>query len=265
MPPNFNTSDGVHNFFIDMHDIFYSKENIDVKSGDIVEVDYRDRKNKRDPLLLRIIANAEEEGSTTTTSAQSAVNSGGENTGPATVVPDGKCGDGSSGEYASSDCYSGKLSSNGKTVTLHPVFWAKVEGMLNQIKAETNTVIPIKSSYRSKQNQFDIRKSRCPKALIKLGEQRFKTESWDVLEQNGPCDNHDPVGPVEGAGASNHIKGLAVDFIMDIECPSLRTNSAKYENCKNNSATFKLLTKYAPIFGIKNWDVEPWHWSHNGR
>jgi len=82
MPPSLDSTDGEHNFFIDMHDIFYSEEKIDVKVGDIVEVDYRDRKNKKDPLLLRLISSAKQEEGNKTVSASSAVESGGVSSNP---------------------------------------------------------------------------------------------------------------------------------------------------------------------------------------
>jgi len=183
-------------------------------------------------------------------------------------VPDGKCGDGSSA-YPLEECKRASLDSNGQIITLHPVFWGKINDLLNQIKAETGgttgTTIGIGESIRTKQDQFDIRKGRCPAALKNLGEEKFKTEPWSVLLSNGPCLNKTPTGAVEGDGRSNHIKGLAVDFNMDVPCQSSNVNSAQYEKCRATSNVFKLLNKYASGYVVKNYSVEPWHWSSNGR
>lgn len=179
-------------------------------------------------------------------------------------IPDGKCGDRSSA-YPLEDCKRASLDSNRQVITLHPVFWGKINDLLNQIKAETDNVITIGESIRTKQEQFNARKSRCPAALANLGEERFKTEPWSVLLQNGPCSDVTPVSAVEGSGQSNHIKGLAVDFRMDVGCPASNKNAKLYEKCRATSQVFKLLEKYASGYAVFNYSVEPWHWSSNGR
>lgn len=178
-------------------------------------------------------------------------------------IPDGKCGNRSSA-YPLEDCKRASLDSNGQVITLHPVFWGKINDLLNQIKAETGTVIPIGETIRTKQAQFNARKRRCPAALEKLGEQLFKTEPWSVLLQNGPCLERTPTGAVEGPSQSNHIKGLAVDFRMDVGCPSSYTDVRQYEKCRATSQVFNLLNKYASGYGVINLTSEPWHWSSNG-
>jgi hypothetical protein len=178
-------------------------------------------------------------------------------------IPDGKCGDRSSA-YPLEDCKRASLDSNGEVVTLHPVYWGKINDLLNKIKAETGTVIPIGETIRTKQQQFDARKARCPAALEKLGEEKFKTEPWPVLLQNGPCLDVTPVGAVYGPGQSNHIKGLAVDFKMDKWCPSSNKNAKQYAKCRATSQVFNLLNKYASGYAVINLESEPWHWSSNG-
>ena len=180
-----------------------------------------------------------------------------------TPVPDGKCGDNSS-EYKAEDCKSSLLEATGQTATLHPVFWGKINDMLKEIKDNTGTTISVGETYRSKTTQFNLRKSRCPAALEKLGEQEFKSAPWSKILQNGPCLNNTPVGAVEGSSASNHLKGLAVDFRMDMNCPASNVNSSQYSKCRSQSIVFKLLSEYAPKYGIKNLNSEPWHWSSNG-
>lgn len=178
-------------------------------------------------------------------------------------IPDGKCGDGSS-QYPEADCKTARLDSNGQTITLHPVYWGKINDLLNQVKTETGTLITVGESIRNKKNQLAIRKSRCPAAYDKLGEEKFKTASWSVILQNGPCLDKTPVGAVEGAYASNHLKGLAVDFKMDVNCPAKNVNLANYERCRAISTVFNLLNRYAPTYGVINLISEPWHWSSNG-
>jgi len=179
------------------------------------------------------------------------------------AVPDGKCGNGSS-DYPEAECKRASLDSNGQTVTLHPVYWGKINDLLNQIKTETGTILNIGESIRSLQAQYNLRKTKCPAALTNLGEERFKTERWSVILQNGPCVDKTPVGALSGPYASNHLKGLAVDFKMDVTCPASNVNSAQYDNCRATSQVFILLNKYASGYGVINLESEPWHWSSNG-
>jgi hypothetical protein len=179
------------------------------------------------------------------------------------AVPDGKCGNGSS-DYPVADCKTASLDSSGQTITLHPVYWGKINDLLNQIKIETGTILNIGESIRSKQAQFSLRKAKCPAALANLGEERFKTERWSVILQNGPCVDVTPVGAISGPYASNHLVGLAVDFKMDVPCPASNKSLAQYEKCRATSQVFNLLNKYALGYGVINLKSEPWHWSSNG-
>lgn len=174
-----------------------------------------------------------------------------------------KCGDNSK-KYPLEDCKSAKLDANGQTATLHPVFWEKINNLLNKIKQNENYTIKIGESIRSKESQLAVRKRRCPAALEKKGEQWLKTATWTEVLQNGPCLDATPTGAVEGSYASNHLKGLAVDFTMDTGCPARNVNLSNYEKCRRTSKVFIFLNKYANEFEVKNLITEPWHWSSNG-
>jgi hypothetical protein len=183
----------------------------------------------------------------------------------ATDTSNKKCGTSNSKEYPSEDCKSAKLDANGQIATLHPVYWEKINNLLNKIKQNENYTIKIGESIRSKESQLAARKRRCPAALEKKGEQWLKTATWTEVLQNGPCLDATPTGAVEGSYASNHLKGLAVDFTMDVGCPASNVNSASYQKCRSTSKVFNLLNKYANEFGVVNLTSEPWHWSFNGR
>jgi len=179
--------------------------------------------------------------------------------------PTGKCGIKGNTTYPLEDCKTAKFDANGQMATLHPLFWDKVNKLLNKIKEAEGVTIPHSETIRSQQKQYGYRLKRCPDALQKLGEKRFRTEPWDVLKANGPCLNNDDVGAVEGAYASNHLKGLAIDFTLGVPCSSIGKNRSLYERCRATSLYFKLLTKYASEFSVINLTREPWHWSFNGR
>lgn len=176
--------------------------------------------------------------------------------------PDGKCGDGK--QYPYEDCKKEKFDSNGQIATLHPVFWGKINSLLNKIKQNENYTIKIGETIRSSSQQLGARKRRCPAALEKKGEEWLKSASWSEVLKNGPCVDSTPTGAVTGPYASNHLKGLAVDFVMDVKCPARNVNSASYQACRNTSKVFNLLNKYANEFGVINLVSEPWHWSSNG-
>jgi hypothetical protein len=73
MPPKFDDgTDGIHQFFIDMHDRFTSLEPIDIAVGDIILVDYKDRKNKKDGFIIKSISKADTAGGESSPGAQEA-------------------------------------------------------------------------------------------------------------------------------------------------------------------------------------------------
>jgi hypothetical protein len=73
MPPKFDDgTDGIHQFFIDMHDRFTSLEPIDIAVGDIILVDYKDRKNKKDGFIIKSISKADTAGGESNPGAQQA-------------------------------------------------------------------------------------------------------------------------------------------------------------------------------------------------
>jgi hypothetical protein len=175
-----------------------------------------------------------------------------------------KCGIKDNKKYPLQDCTSAKLDANGQIATLHPVYWNKINDLLNKIKQNENYTIKVGESIRSKESQLAARKRRCPAALQKKGEEWLKTARWSEVLKNGPCVDATPTGAVEGAYASNHLKGLAVDFTMDVGCPASNVNRASYDRCRSVSRVFTLLNKYANEFEVQNLITEPWHWSSNG-
>ncbi len=185
----------------------------------------------------------------------------------------GKCGDGST-TYPYVDCKSATLTSSGQTVTLHPVFWDDLEKLLNHIK-ETNGgyTISIGESIRSQERQLQIRKTRCPQWNGCISEQELKTERWSNIVNKCKCSDKTPVAATEGVYASNHLKGLAVDFKMDVSpCPAKSQDAAGYEACMQTSKVIQVLKRSISILKLslrfKNLvgnSAEPWHWSYNGK
>lgn len=186
-------------------------------------------------------------------------------------VASGKCGDGST-TYGYVDCKTAQLST-GQTVTLHPVFFDTIESIVKYTKETDNYSLTISESIRSQQRQLQIRKSRCPEWNGCISEQDLKTSSWTDVVNKCKCSNKTPVAASEGIYASNHLKGLAVDFVMDIPCKAQSVDSANYENCIKNSKVVSLLNKAIWVKKlspkIKNLNTggkgEPWHWSYNGK
>jgi hypothetical protein len=182
--------------------------------------------------------------------------------------PSTECGLKDNETYSLQPCYTANFDATGQSATLHPVFWNKVNDLLNKIKENEKVSINHRESIRSQQRQYGYRLQRCPAALKNLGEERFRSEPWPVLKANGPClPNVKAVAAVTGKYASNHLIGLAIDFALDTKCGDKNGGPLeleKYEFCKANSKYYKLLVRYAPEFSVKQLDNEPWHWSHNG-
>lgn len=183
--------------------------------------------------------------------------------------PSGKCGDGKI--YPYEDCKTAPLTSTGQTVTLHPTYWNNLDNLLKTIKDNENGyIIKVGESIRSQARQLQIRKSRCPEwqTCKDMTEEKLKTAKWNyVLTQCG-CKDKTPVAAVSGPYSSNHLKGLAVDLKMDVDCPAQPVSSVGYENCKKNSKVYNFMKKYADPTKIKDLSRagkgEAWHWSYNG-
>lgn len=184
----------------------------------------------------------------------------------------GKCG--GIGQYAQADCKTAKLTATGQSVTLHPDFWSQIDQLVTQIMNETGYKIKIGGSARSTDQQVSLRKSRCPEwslLLSDMSEQEIMSLSWSKMNskiktKNGKgCSDSTPVAAAYGSSASNHLKGLAVDLTMDVKsCPASNSSQSGWQNCRNTSKVFNYMNKYASSYGIKNYNVEPWHWSWNG-
>lgn len=196
--------------------------------------------------------------------------------------PTGKCG-GLAG-FPEEDCKTEKLTATGQTVTLHPKFWKTIDDLLIEIKENEKKEIRITSAYRTGDEQFKIRKSRCPAALIEKdgyntvgskkvpgkvgGERWLKRAKWTDVLGNFQCKSTRDVAAAEGPYASNHTKGLAVDFVTEVACVSKRENVDLYEKCLATDPIYKLINKYASKYSIKNLTggaAEVWHWSPNGK
>lgn len=182
--------------------------------------------------------------------------------------PSTECGLKTSKTYPLQPCYTAKFDATGQPATLHPVFWNKINDLLNKIKENEKVSIKHGESIRSQQKQYSYRLQRCPAALKNLGEERFRTERWPVLQKNGPCKpNVMEAAAVTGPNASNHLIGLAIDFRLDVPCGDKNGGPKQkqlYDQCTATSKYFKFLVKYAPEFLVENLDNEPWHWSYNG-
>lgn len=179
---------------------------------------------------------------------------------------DGKCGDGKT--YPYEDCKTAPLTSTKQTVTLHPTFWNNLDNLLTTIKDNENLIITVGESIRSQARQLQIRKNRCPEWNGCVTEEQLKTDRWTNIITKCGCKDKTPVAAVTGPYASNHLKGLAVDFKMDVKpCPANTVDPVNYEKCRQNSKVYKALAKYADKTKVKNLEGakgEPWHWSHNG-
>jgi len=195
----------------------------------------------------------------------------GSNSTDLSTLASGQCG--GVGSYAQQDCYNASLTSTGQSVTLHEQFWNQLNDLVTQIFNETGERIKIKNSTRSTSTQISLRKGKCPEwslLLDSMTEEQIMSMSWNKMNnaikaKNGTgCSEQTPVGAAYGSSTSNHLKGLAVDLTMDIRCPAKTNDKSGWQNCKDKSNIFKIMEKYASSYGIKNYDVEPWHWSWNG-
>lgn len=196
--------------------------------------------------------------------------------------PTGKCG-GLVG-FPEEDCKTEKLTATGQIITLHPKFWKTIDDLLIEIKDKENKEIRIASAYRTGDEQYEIRKTYCPAALIEKdgyntvgskkvpgrvgGERWLKRTRWSDVLGNFQCKNQTSAAAAEGPYASNHTKGLAVDFRLEVPCAAKNKNPTLYDKCLGTDPIYKLINKYASKYGIKNLVgdlAEVWHWSPNGR
>ena len=262
---------------ITMASYFYSFDK-SVKAfgvGSVIEVSFNDNELNEGLINSIIIAKPSVTAAVTQTSGSDGSTVGdADTTGDGTQVdnndsPSGKCGDGSS-DYPYEDCKTAALTSTGQSVTLHPKFWTNIDNLLNLIKEKENYTITVGESIRSQERQLQIRKNRCPEWNGCISEQDLKTKRWTDVINLCKCKDKTPVAAAEGVYSSNHLKGLAVDFKMDISpCPANNINSTQYEQCRQKSKVFTLLSKYAyatkKVKNLSGEKGEPWHWSHNGR
>ena len=108
----------------------------------------------------------------------------------------------------------------------------KASDMVKAAKADSPSITLTGSSFRSYEEQQDLRKQNCPDPI------------------NSPSGDCEP--PTAKAGDSNHEKGLAIDFNRN----GIRLNSSNPE--------FSWLQSNAAKYGYINLPSENWHWSTSG-
>jgi hypothetical protein len=280
LSPESLSKDGEIQKYINLAPTFYSIGDLNgsVSEGAIIEVEFTDNDYNEGRIVsivksTSIFEAAQQAAKKAFEAAQNGINNlfgtnnttgDGSQTDNLSNAPDGKCGDGSS--YSYQDCKTAALESTGQTITLHPDFWDSINELLNNIKNTEGLSIKIGESIRNQSQQLSIRKSRCPQWQGCISEDQLKSANWTDVVSQCRCSDATPVAAVTGPYASNHLKGLAVDFKMDISpCPASNVNKSSYDNCRRNSKVFNALQKYANPSKVKNYSVEPWHWSYNGK
>lgn len=263
MPPSLSTDDGEHNFFIDMHDIFTSPADISCKPGDIVLVDYKDRKNKKDPILLGFISRANEEVSDSSVSATGAVEEWHPPMPPPepVVVPNGAgynpdpriCG-GNVLTYA--ECKTGKI--NGSYAKLHPQVYDNFEKLVNDAKSQGIEIFA-GDTFRSNDTQLSLRRKRCKYT----NEQELKFGSIS-------CDpSVAPLGTPGGKGGSRHLFGEAIDIANSEGALGYKksTNTALGSSVVSEAQkkAIRWLLANCSKYSLINCSGEAWHYSTDGR
>lgn len=193
----------------------------------------------------------------------------------------GQCGIQGNSTYPLTECKTAKLEANGQTVTLHPVFWDKLNNLLKEIKSKHNVTINCGEAIRTINKQLNYRRERCPIAFTTTkqgytsqaggkrvqgtigGEEWMRSAKWDDVINQFKCKKETAVAAAVGPFASNHLIGLAVDLKMQTSCEDSRVNIQIWERCRSG-LVFNLINKYASNYGILNLKREPWHWSYNG-
>jgi len=280
LSPESLAKDGEVQKYISLAPTFYSIGDLNgsVTEGAIIEVEFTDSDYNEGRIVsivksTSIFEAAQQAAKKAFESAQNGINNllgnnntngDGSQTENLTTQPDGPCGDG--GTYTYQDCKTAALDATGQTITLHPDFWTSINDLVTNIKNSTGLSLTISESTRSQSQQLSIRKNRCPQWQGCVSEDQLKSAKWTDLVNQCRCSDATPVAAVTGPYASNHLKGLAVDFKMDINpCSANNVNKSSYDNCRRNSKVFNALQKYADPSKVKNYSVEPWHWSYNGK
>jgi len=265
MPPSLSTDDGEHNFFIDMHDIFTNKEDIKgcCKAGDIVLVDYRDRKNKKDPILLSLISSSDQEVSDSPVSAAGAVEEWHPPMPPPEpiVIPNGAgynpdpriCG-GNVLTYA--ECKTGRI--NGRYAKLHPQVYDNFEKLVNDAKSQGIELYP-GSTFRSNDEQLNLRRANCK-----------YTNEQELKFGNATCDpSTAPLGTPGAKGGSRHLFGEAIDVANSEGTLGYKksTNTALGSSAVSEAQkkAIKWLLANCSKYSLINYSGEAWHYSTDGR
>jgi hypothetical protein len=262
MPPSLSTDEGEHNFFIDMHDIFTSNESFPCKPGDIVLVDYRDRKNKKDPILLGLVNEADEEVGEDPVGSFEAVEEWHPPMPPPEpiVIPNGAgynpdpriCG-GNVLTYA--ECKTGRI--NGRYAKLHPQVYDNFEKLVNDAKKEGIELYPF-STFRDNDTQLRLRRTNCKYN----NEQELKFGSI-------PCNPAvAPLGIPGSKGGSRHLFGEAIDISNSEGTLGYKksANAALASNSVSESQkkAIRWLLQNASKYSLINNSGEAWHYSTDG-
>ena len=170
---------------------------------------------------------------------------------PDKIPPDGKCGNPGLG-YPIEDCKSGTI--GGRSVTLHPKFYAIIEKIYNDVTAQNfGEDFYVGSHLRSVKTQVELRLNNC-------GSTDY---TFITTASSSKCSP-----PTAPPGSSRHNLGLAVDFGGILLQPSI-TGAQAEGSVARNSRTYQWMLANihnSPNYGnILNWSKEPWHWSADGR
>jgi len=174
--------------------------------------------------------------------------------GPDLAPPDGMCGN--LPGYPLEKCKTGKIGS--RTVTLHPIFFDKVKEKYDLVKAQNfGEKIDGGSSIRTVKTQISLRINNSQRAGNALSLNKM------IAGRSKLCDPPTAPLPTKPGKGSRHIYGCAIDF-RGILSHGGTVVARKSNSVARNSKTYKFLLAQQEE-GFKNYSVEPWHWSVDGR
>ena len=276
MPAQFGNDDGEHQFFISMCDKFTSIKPINVKPGDIVLVDFKDRKNKKDGFLIEVITESDVVETGSEPSAQEASNTGGVDvfipSPPPTLQRAGKgwngdptiCG-GNVYEYAT--CKTGSI--NGYRAKLHPTVYDNFERMVVDAQLAGIKLRP-GDTYRREIDQKTGRNSNCTRSNC------TDEEFYYGAAKGSPCKvKCDPsmgfVAKRGSRGGSRHLYGEAIDIAYINSSGNDEGAIAYKKNTKvalsspsvseEQKKAIKWLIQNSLNYSLYNFTGEAWHYS----
>ena len=146
----------------------------------------------------------------------------------------------------------------GVSVTLHPKFFDIVKQKYDMVKAQNfDEKFTGGSSIRTVETQISLRISNAAKAGNELSlDQYISGRSSLCNPPTAPL----PTGPGRG---SRHIYGCAIDFGGILSAGGTRVAKLP-DSTARKSKTYQFLLGLQED-GFKNYSVEPWHWSVDGK